>query len=397
MPTERLYYTDSYLLECDAQILESNAAAEGYWTRLDRTVFYPTSGGQQFDHGQLGTAEIVDVQDRDGEIWHHTAQSSGTVGDSIRCQVDPVRRRRHRQIHTAQHVVSAVLLREYGAETTSVHLGADYGAIDIEHGTFTSEHIVEATKAIQSEIEAAHATTIHFAEGDETDRFPLRRPPKKSGRIRIVAIGELDYSACGGTHCRSTAELIAVQITGVERRHGKLSVTFIAGDQYLERFESLSLVNDTLSRKFNCQPVQIVQRIEAVEQEVRDYRTKLNAAYALLFQFWADEELKAVERDKSAKLISTYRPMLTKEQGIAYGNLLLARHSGVVWIGCNEVSLLMSNLQRDSAKKLIAPILTEFSLRGGGSDQNSQTSALPEETFVRCAERLRGLLGSENA
>ncbi len=397
MPTERLYYIDSYLLECDAQILESNAATEGYWTRLDRTVFYPTSGGQQFDQGQLEMAEIINVEDRDGEVWHQTAQSPGTVGDSIRCQVDPTRRRRHRQIHTAQHVVSAVLLREYGAETTSVHLGADYGAIDIEHGSFSSERILDATKAIQSEIEAAHVTTIHFAEGDEIDRFPLRRPPKKSGRIRIVAIGELDYSACGGTHCRTTAELIAVQITGVERRHGKLSVTFIAGDQYLERFQTLSSVSDILSRKFNCQPGQIVQRVEAVEQEVRDCRTRLNAAYNLLFNFWADEELKAVEQDRSAILISSYRPMLTKEQGIVYGNLLLARHTGAVLIGCSEVTLLMSNSTSHSAKKLIAPLLTEFSLRGGGSDQISQTSALSEEIFVRCAERLRGLLGTENA
>jgi|CXWL01.1.fsa_nt_gi alanyl-tRNA synthetase len=397
MPTQRLYYTDSYLLECDAQILELKAATEGYSTRLDRTVFYPTSGGQQFDQGLLGMAEIIDVQDRDGEVWHQTAERPGEAGDSIRCQVDSIRRRRHRQIHTAQHVVSAVLLREYGAETISVHLGADYGAIDIEHGSFSADLISDATEAIQTEIEAAHVTTIHFAEGDEIDRFPLRRPPKKSGRIRIVAIGELDYSACGGTHCRTTAELIAVKINGVERRHGKLSVSFIAGDQYLERFQTLSSVSDMLSRKFNCQPGQIVQRIEAVEQEVRDYRTKLNSAYTLLFGFWADEELKAVEQDKSTKLISSYRPMLTKEQGIAYGNLLLARHSCVVLIGCNDVTLLMSNSTSHSAKKLMAPLLTEFSLRGGGSDQISQTSALPKETFVRCAEHLRGLLGSENA
>src|SRR5882724_68997 len=138
--TERLYYSDAYLTEFDATVLEH--ADGGRRTYLDRTAFYPTSGGQPSDRGWLGEAEVVDVVDEGDRIAHLLA--SPVTAPHVRGRIDWSRRFDHMQQHTGQHLLSAVIAELFGYQTVSVHFGPENSTLDLDTGAMSHEQIVAA-------------------------------------------------------------------------------------------------------------------------------------------------------------------------------------------------------------------------------------------------------------
>src|SRR5215472_6350032 len=131
--TERLYYTDSYLRSFTAQIVD--LAGDGRTAYLDRTAFYPTSGGQPFDLGSVAGAAVIDVIDEGERVAHRLA--SPVEPGAAACEVDWTRRFDHMQQHTGQHLLSAVLEESFGLKTVSFHLGGESSSIDVEGGAIT--------------------------------------------------------------------------------------------------------------------------------------------------------------------------------------------------------------------------------------------------------------------
>src|SRR5262245_29846761 len=126
--TERLYYTDSYLREFDARVVDLSSDRRTVY--LDRTAFYPTSGGQPFDTGAIAGKRVVEVVDEDSRIAHRLAEPVADV--EVHCTVDWPRRFDHMQQHTGQHLLSAVFEEMFGLKTVSFHLGAESATIDLE-------------------------------------------------------------------------------------------------------------------------------------------------------------------------------------------------------------------------------------------------------------------------
>jgi alanyl-tRNA synthetase len=133
MSSERLYYTDTYLVEFDA-VVRDIEPRDGRWhVTLDRTAFYPTSGGQPFDVGTLGEAHVLDVfDDDDARGVVHVVDQEIEKNSRVRGHIDWDRRFDHMQQHTGQHLLSAAFEREVGARTVSFHLGTDESTIDLE-------------------------------------------------------------------------------------------------------------------------------------------------------------------------------------------------------------------------------------------------------------------------
>jgi alanyl-tRNA synthetase len=129
--TERLYYTDAALRAFDATVVACDEVDGRAHVVLDRTTFYPTSGGQPFDVGRLGAADVIEVVDReDGEIVHVTSVPIA-VGERVRGEIDWPRRLDHMQQHTGQHILSAAFDRLFGVQTVSFHMGAAESTIDL--------------------------------------------------------------------------------------------------------------------------------------------------------------------------------------------------------------------------------------------------------------------------
>ena len=126
--SERLYYDDSYLREFHARVLDRSEDRRILY--LDRTAFYPTSGGQPHDVGSIAGAAVVDVIDEDERVANFTA--SPVDAAEVDCSVDWARRFDHMQQHSGQHLLSAVFIEQFGIETCSFHLGEEISTLDLE-------------------------------------------------------------------------------------------------------------------------------------------------------------------------------------------------------------------------------------------------------------------------
>jgi misacylated tRNA(Ala) deacylase len=219
--TDELFRKDSYIKECDAEVV----AVEGQAVVVDRTVFYPLGGGQPGDTGSMswadGRARIVDTRYGDsGEIRHFLDDSAPLppVGESVHLELDWERRYRHMRMHTAMHLLGAVL--KYGV--TGGNITADKSRLDFDmEDTVDKESVGAAVRALVAEDHPISCRWISDAELDanpELVRTMSVQPPRGKGEVRLLEIEGVDLQPCGGTHLKSTAEVGTVRIGKVEKK-----------------------------------------------------------------------------------------------------------------------------------------------------------------------------------
>jgi alanyl-tRNA synthetase len=266
--TERLYYRDPALIEFEAHVVAQGQIGSRYYSVLDRTAFYPTSGGQLNDLGRLNDIDVIDViETEDGDIRHIAMLPMGESGSAVHGVVDKSRRRRNRQLHTAQHLISQVFIRLSEAETVSVHLGEEYGAVELNKNEIGESDLAEAERLTNELIADNLPIEILFIDASEIGSIPVRKPPARHGIIRVIKIGEFDWSACGGTHCLSTLEVGQVKIIGAEKLRGHLLVKFLAGSQTLEDYRMRFAITDSLSRALTCHPSDLPLKLDKLMTE----------------------------------------------------------------------------------------------------------------------------------
>jgi alanyl-tRNA synthetase len=231
--TVRLYYTDAYLHEFTARVTEvvpSGDTGPG-GVVLDRTAFYPTSGGQPHDTGRIAGTPVVDVIDRGEAIVHVLGAPFPPgldVGTDVQASIDWERRFDHMQQHTAQHVVSAAFQRVLGAATVSVHLG-DSSTLDLDITALDAKDARRVEDAVTAIVFENRAVTVRFIDASEAEGLGLRRPTGRTGELRVIEVEDWDLSACGGTHLHRTAEIGIVLLRRWERNKGQTRVEFLAG------------------------------------------------------------------------------------------------------------------------------------------------------------------------
>lgn len=245
--SERLYYSDSFLTTftgavTDVRELAGSNGELNWRLALNCTAFYPTSGGQPFDTGQLsvpsldGTALKVSVEqveeDEQGSVWHFV-RIPLVEGTLVEGQIDWERRFDHMQQHTGQHLLSAVFSRELQAPTVSFHLGESTSTIDLASEAMTHRSL-ERVERIANEIigEDRQVTTRNLPRGEAEAMLAagqLRKLPDRQGTIRVIDIAGYDKNACGGTHVRSTGQIGGLQLRTVEKVSRGVRVEFVCG------------------------------------------------------------------------------------------------------------------------------------------------------------------------
>jgi alanyl-tRNA synthetase len=248
MTTERLYYNDCYVHEFHGRVVDSTDGGKRVY--LDRTAFYPTSGGQPFDLGTLEGIAVREVVDEDGRIAHLLDRPLASA--EVAGKVDWQRRFDHMQQHTGQHLLSAVLIELYDVTTVSFHMGAVASTIDIETPALDAKR-VERVEERCAEI-VAEARPVTIAYEDSSADLGLRKASAREGTLRIVSIDRLDKSACGGTHVRSTSEIGPLFIRKIEKIRGNVRLEFVCGLRALRHarqdFRTLSELSRILSVPF---------------------------------------------------------------------------------------------------------------------------------------------------
>ncbi len=371
--TLRLYYTDSYLRDFDASVVEH--ADGGRRVYLDRTAFYPTSGGQPHDLGTLDGVEVVDVVDEGERVGHVLA--APLTAARVRGSVDWSRRFDHMQQHTGQHLLSAVFHDLLGHATVAVHFGRESSTLDLDAPALEHARLVEAEDRANRAVTENRPVEVTFEQPGLASG--LRKASAREGTLRIVTIRDLDRSACGGTHVRATGEIGPILIRSAERVKKSVRLEFLCGARAVRRARADLDLLTRLAGCFSTAPDELPALVEAQRAELKAATSARRELEESLAALRARELYAAAPPDPS----SLRRIVVREERGpverlrpLAQAVAGMPRAIFVGWTA--DPPALVVATSADSgleAGSLLRSALERVGGRGGGSARLGQGTA----------------------
>jgi len=394
--TDRLYYSDAYLTEFDAVVVDCIPDGEGFRLRLDRSAFYPTSGGQPHDTGTLNGVHVLDVLvGDDSDVWHVT-DTPLKAGESVHGRIDWPRRFDHMQQHAGDHMIASALWRLLGGVTIGLHVSGDISTIDVampEGVTRISpEDIRRVEMDVNERIQRDVPIRCWFPETEELKTLPLRKPPTVSEHVRVVAIGEDEMVACGGTHPATAGQLGLVKILNVAPARGKMRVSFVAGMRALRDYQAMYDRAHEAAALLSTSTDNLAPHVAAMQEALKEANmelTRLRRESALRELEAALESAPRTQGgaaviarmlDGDANLIRDAASHLIRRPGVV---ALLGARAGekavFVFARSADVDIHMGKLLSDAAKPLGG--------KGGGRPDFAQGGG-PEEVLKEAERKI---------
>ena len=393
--TERLYYGDAYLWKFEARVTACLPGKKnGEWKiTLDRSAFYPTSGGQPFDTGTLtfegGRVRVTDVEaDGEGEVWH-TADGEIPAGTLVTGEIDAERRLDHMEQHGGEHMLAGAIWEKLGGTTIGLHLGREDSSIDVslpeERVRLTEEEISMLEDLVNARIRQDAPIRCWFPDPEELKALPLRKAPTVTEHVRIVAMGDFEMVACGGTHPASTGRIGMVKIISTLPSKGKVRVSFVCGQRALRLFQVYMRSADKAGAALSC-PVEKLSRAASdlkgrlAEAEKKANRYETGELLNLFAGAESREDLKGLVL--TALMLEEKNPKAVQEAVSRYIEgkgriLLLATGERLTFARSADVDLDVGVLIRRVG-------------RGGGRPELASGAGIPE-----CVEVARKILRTE--
>ena len=276
--TDRLYYANAYLKSFEATVQEYKDGA----VRLDRSAFYPTSGGQPFDMGVMGGRNVTDVfVDDSGEVWHKV-DGPLAPGARITGEIDWERRFDHMQQHAGEHMLAGWIHKLLHGFTIGLHLGAEASTIDVElpggEMRAPEDVMAEIEDAVNRDIQKDLPIRCWFPTEEEFRVLPLRKPPAVKEHIRVVLVGDEmsgECCACGGTHPSSSGQIGLLRILDVRPSRGKMRVTFVCGMRAVKDARKRAVVADRAAAMLSVPVERLPEAVEGTLAREREARAAL--------------------------------------------------------------------------------------------------------------------------
>jgi len=432
--TDRLYYHDSFLYDFDAEVSEI-AESPRPALILDRSAFYPTSGGQVFDTGliyvgadafvrpatlneakgsvptnePLKVTEVAETED--GRVVHYfEAPVKGIKpGSLVHGQVDAARRRDHMQQHSGQHVLSAAFVRLFNMPTVSFHMADDYCSIDLDVSdldtpNLTKEQLESAERLANEIILENRPVDIRFVTRDEATTLGLRKLPPagtkteggapgpalslskgfagvaKPGRgddLRIIDIREFDLSACGGTHVRQTGQIGSILLRKAERVRQGWRVEFMAGQRAVASARRDFMTLTEAAALFSAHIYDVSPQIRKALDEMRTLRKQREQSLEELAEAQAAALLAETPETNGRKII--VRTLADRDM-----NWLKLLAQKITRLSANAVALLATTSPQPALVfaqspgqpfdmgALLKETIAALGGRGGGSKEMAQ-------------------------
>ncbi len=380
----RLYRTNSFLREFSARVIEQLTQDDHPAWVLDQTAFYPTAGGQPNDLGHINGVAVGNVVERsDGAIVHVLAEmplgAAVDIGTSVRGAIDWPRRHDHMQQHSGQHVLSQAFLQIANLETVAVHIGMEECTLDLATKPLALEMLEQVELEANRIVDENRPFKIYEVEFDALSSVPLRKPPKKSenGRVRIVEIADYDWSACGGTHVRGTAEIGLIKIIKAEKRGNECRVSFRCGRRALLDYQRLNKEVNALAEGFTVARYDLVPTVQRLRDEAKLTRKLLEEAQQRLLDYEVAELLAATVRTPDGlKVIVQARSDCDMNALRMMAKKLTAQDNVVALLGCAGIKSALcfarsANLNLDAAgllRQALAQLAPEGAKDGGSPD-----------------------------
>ena len=381
----RLYYDDSYLRRFHATVAGAEPSLRVY---LDRSAFYPTSGGQPFDTGTIGPARVLEVAEEEEERLAHVLDRPLEPG-WYACEIDWARRFDHMQQHTGQHLLSAVLADEFKIPTVSFHLGAESSTIDVEAGQLDVAAVEQRANEV---IVENRPVTVSYH--DSREDLDLRKPSEREGTIRVVTIENLDRSACGGTHVAATGEIGLLSLRKLDKIRGLLRIEFLCGQRAVRRaradFDALSAIARQFSSPIDQTPSLVAAQAARLADAGKAVR-KLSLELATL----RGRELHAATPVNARQLRVHVREIAKGpiEDDVRTEAQAFAAAGGAVFAAlCAEPPSILLCVSADApiqAGPALKEALTAAGGRGGGNAAMAQGSLPTGEAVTQVWSRIR--------
>jgi alanyl-tRNA synthetase len=378
MKTHRIYYDDAFVKEFDARIMHceilppdvnSGITAQVWGLVLDRTAFYPTSGGQPNDLGKIGDANVLDVRD-DGDEIIHIVDRKPSSPDVLGC-INWPRRFDHMQQHSGQHLLSAMFQERYGRPTVSFHLGTDFCTIDVR-GPEPSDEIMEgAERAANKIIFEDRPLTVRYGTAEDLAELGIRKEVDRAGILRAIEIEGADLQPCGGTHVKSTGQIGTLLVRRCTKIRQDWRVEFVCGARAERTARQDYLRIRTAAEKLGCAPEELVAAAErSVSEGAANFKktrvllqrlAEIEAGQAVREAAPNSDGLRIVHRvfeDAEAELLGFFATQVAKTErsiallaGLSSGSLLFAKHP----TAAKDMSALLKQ------------VLAKFGGKGGGT------------------------------
>ena len=384
--THRLYFTDAYLTTFAATV--TARADDGRRLYLDRTAFYPTSGGQPFDTGRLGGAVVIDVIDEGDRIAH--LLDAPAAGDRLEGVIEWARRFDHMQQHTGQHLLSAVLAERFGLATVSVHFGRESATLDLDAAAVQHAQLVDAELAANAVVSENRPVTVSFEEAGSAPG--LRKASDREGTLRIVTIEGLDRSACGGTHVRATGEIGAISIRKVERVKQHVRLEFLCGLRAVRRARADADLLSTIAASRSAAADELPALLEAERLELKTGAAARRELEETVAGYRARELYASTQPNVEGRRVAVARETAGPLERLRPLAQAYAELPGGVLIGTvtNPPAVLLAAAADTGldAGRLLKPALEANGGRGGGNARLAQGSVLDGEGLAAVVEVL---------
>jgi alanyl-tRNA synthetase len=372
--TERLYYDDPNLLEFDAGVIDRIPLQDRFGILLDRTAFYPTSGGQPNDLGTLNGVPLLDVYEDEasGAVVHVVPEP--VAGPAVHGIVDAERRRDHMQQHSGQHVLSQAFVELFNWPTVSFHLGASTSTIDLPADGITRDQAERAEDLANRIIRENRPVAVRYVNAENISEAGLRKPTERPGDIRVIDISGFDKSACGGTHVRMTGEIGSILITRIERAKKQTRLEFLCGGRVLRYARDANRVLESISQTISARPLETAQGVKALWDDLQGRHKRIEELEAKLLDIEAaefpvrDGLAVAAFKGRGIETIKLLAQKITARPGVV---TLLADESDQI-----RVVFARSADSTLDVAALLKQTLDKFGGRGGGRPHLAQGGGL---------------------
>ena len=390
MNPQLLYQEDPTKLEFEASVVEILTLPNSRkGVVLDKTYFYPTGGGQEYDTGQIGSARVVEVYEDEGHSnLVHVVEGEVNLG-LVQAHIDAERRLRHMQHHTAQHLLTQCLLRQTGLETVSANInGYSPSTLDIVGMQINKSDLEQAELLANRIIYEDRIVKTYVVSPKVLISIPLRRPPKVTENIRIVEIDRYDYSTCGGTHVLHTGSIGLVKVLKAERQNDRLRIYFIAGLQAMEVFSQMYDTFSSLANQMTISWQDIPEVVSKQADQLSTIQKDFQALRQASIRYEAHELVVKAEEYTGIRLlrasfegrpVNELRMMAEELKQIPDLVAFLATYDGLklsLVVSCGEAS------GRD-ARQLLSLQLAIFNGRGGGDAKLAQGGGMATDEQYR--------------
>ncbi len=358
--TRKLYDEDAYIKEFEATVIDSYKSADGFFTILDRTAFFPEGGGQPSDTGLLGGVRVYDVQIKDGVIYHYTTKQF-QKGEKVTGIIDFNRRFDFMQQHSGEHIVSGIAHSLFGCENAGFHLGIEITTMDFDK-MLSNEDVIKLQREANAKIFKNVKFHTYYPDEDTLKALRYRSKKELDGDIRIVEIEDTDICACCAPHVKNAGEIGFISLNIMEKVRGGVRLELKCGARALKDFEEKDRNISEISSALCVKPNETALGVERLLKQISDLKNQNTALKRQLVEnkvlaFTAEKSLTAeFEESMDMKELQHYCDALYKRAGGIRG-VLSPADSGYLFVFCGEAQ---------KTDEFFKGFKERFEVKGGG-------------------------------